>query len=162
MAAPKAPIAPKPVAAAVAQASPFPPVVQPVAEQPPVKSRNFEIEDDIPLPVKRIGVKGESIYPFATIAVNQSFFVAATDTLKEPWKTLTSMASRLSRELHPKKFITSRMKNKDGVDGVRIWRASDDDKPLAAPRKKRVKEAAAPEVIETVAEHEAEQAEAAE
>lgn len=129
-----APVAPKP--APPAPAAPIQPaaVTQDAARMTAAVSRVFDIEDDIPLPVKRIGVKGESIYPFATIGINQSFFVGATGTNKEPWKTLTSMASRMSRDLHPKKFITARMTDKDGVEGVRIWRAADETKPLAPLR----------------------------
>ena len=115
----------------------------------------YDVEDNIPLPEKRIGVKGESIYPFATIGINQSFFVAATDTIKEPWKTLTSMASRMSRDLYPKKFITARQ-TKDGKEGVRIWRASDATEPLAPPRKKAPKAAPAAQEAEQVQEAETE------
>ena len=98
-----------------------------------VASRTFEIEDNVPLPTKRVGVKGESIYPFATIGIGQSFFVAATDAIPEPWKTLTSMASRMTRDLHPNKYITARQ-DKDGKPGVRIWRAADATEPLAPKR----------------------------
>lgn len=102
-------------------------------------SRAFEIEDNIPLPQKRIGQKGESIYPFDRIDINQSFFVASSDAMKEPWKTLTSMASRMGRDMHPKKFVTARMKNKEGVEGVRVWRGADAVGELAPPRAKRSK-----------------------
>lgn len=149
-----APAAPKPPAASgkpiiegtqhpLPDTTTSPPLTGEAARMTATAARNFEIEDNIPLPEKRIGVKGESIYPFDKIGINQSFFVGSTGTVKEPWKTLTSMASRLSRELYPKKFITARQ-TKDGVDGVRVWRASDATEPLAPPRKKDRKATQAP------------------
>lgn len=115
------------------------PQPQPAAPLTPTAAAfAFAIEDNIPLPTKKIGVKGESAYPFAVINVGQSFFVPASDKIKEPWKTLTSMASRMSRELHPKQFTTGRV-TVNGVEGVRIWRKADTDQPLQPPRKKTPK-----------------------
>lgn len=103
----------------------------------------YEIEEGIPLPVKKTGVRGESRYPFATMPVNASFFVPASPEMEEPWKTLTSLASRRTRELFPKKFVTERQE-KNGVSGVRIWRAPDNTEPLPEPKPRKKKEAAAP------------------
>lgn len=167
--------APKNAPAAHKPAPPAPPVIEtgkPMPETAAVdpvltagaaqfsaaNSRSFayEIEDDVPLPIKRVGVKGESIYPFDKLAVNQSFFVGATDAIKEPWKTLTSMASRMSREMWPKKFLTARHSKKlpDGteVEGVRIWRNTDATEPLAPPRKKASKAEPAAEQVQQAAE----------
>lgn len=94
----------------------------------------YAIEDNVPLPTKRVGVKGVSAFPFGKLNINQSFFVPVTERSKEPWKTVTSMASRMSRDLYPKHFLTAREKNKDGTDGVRVWRAADATEPLAPPK----------------------------
>ena len=158
MSAPKA-IAPKPPTAkeikeanVVETGKPIPAAALAQAVDTPeaaklASSRAFEIEDDIPLPTKRIGQKGESIYPFATIGENQSFFVASSPSMAEPWKTLTSMASRMSRDLHPKKFVTARQ-TKNGTEGVRVWRGADSDQPLAPPRAKKSKAALEQEAID--------------
>ena len=149
-----APLAPKPseikAANIIETGKPIPAAAaaQAVASADAAKfSRAFEIEDDVPLPTKRIGQKGESIYPFTSIGINQSFFVASSDTMSEPWKTLTSMASRMSRDYHPKKFITARQ-TKDGKEGVRVWRGADATEPLAPPRVKKAKAALEAEAIE--------------
>lgn len=95
----------------------------------------FAIEDNIPLPQKRIITRGESAYPYPVLNIGQSFFVPVTDRMKEPWKTLTSLSSRMSRDLHPKKFTTARDKNAEGVEGVRVWRMEDSTEALKEPKK---------------------------
>lgn len=122
--------APKTAAAPEAPPAPAPPVAPAASAASP-----YAIEDNIPLPIKRIGVKGESTYPFATLGINQSFFVPVTEKSKEPWKTLTSMASRMSRELFPKHFVTARVPATGNTpEGVRIWRTADATAPLPAPK----------------------------
>lgn len=141
MAAPKAPVTP---AAAAQQKT----AATAPAATAPATAYAFELEDGIPLPPRKVGVKGQSTYPFAAMEIGQSFFVPVTETHKEPWKTVTSMASRHTRELFPKKFVTARMtKEIDGkpVDGVRVYREADNTEPLPAPvpRRKKADKAAA-------------------
>lgn len=107
----------------------------PAAPAPAAPAYNFKfaLEDNVPLPSKRVGPKGDTAYPYAVMGINQSFFVPSTDKMKEPWKTLTSMSSRISRELHPKQFTTARQ-TVNGVEGVRVWRKPDSTEPLKPPK----------------------------
>lgn len=100
----------------------------------PAYAFKFALEDNVPMPTKRTGPKGETAYPYAVMQVGQSFFVPSSDKMKEPWKTLTSMSSRISRDLHPKQFTTARDKV-NGVDGVRVWRKADTTEALRPPKK---------------------------
>lgn len=93
----------------------------------------YQLEDGIPLPSRKVAVKGETAYPYAVMGVNQSFFVPVSEHMTKPWQTLTSMSSRISRELHPKKFTTAK-DTVDGVEGVRVWRVEDSTKPLEPPK----------------------------
>lgn len=127
------------------------PVVAPaqakIIETPAVSAEaarmsTFAIEDGVAIPIKRIGVKGVSSYPFASLNIGQSFFVPVTAKTQEPWKTLTSMASRNSREGWPKRFITARVAASGTTpEGVRIWRTTDGtgDVPDVKIRGKRAK-----------------------
>lgn len=132
--APPAP--PAPVVAAAAVAADF---AAPVAMP---SSAKFDLEDNIAFPTRRAGPNGgESAYPFKHMAIGQSFFVPATDRMEKPWLTLTSLASRIGRELHPKSFTTAR-DTKDGKDGVRIWRKADatgELKPVKVIGKRKAK-----------------------
>lgn len=118
--------------------APATPPVQPAAPATAAAySFKFALEDNVPLPSKRVGPKGDTAYPYAVMGINQSFFVPSTEKMKEPWKTLTSMSSRISRELHPKQFTTARMTAIiDGkeVEGVRVWRKPDTTEPLKPPK----------------------------
>lgn len=110
-----------------------------VAATAPTPAFKFAIVDGVPFPGKRTRGKTESAYPFAALAVNQSFFVTATEQIAAPWKTMSSLCSRFSRELHPKQFKSARCKNGQGQDGVGIWRVADTTEALkpvvARPRK---------------------------
>ena len=108
------------------------PAAPAVAAAPEYKFK-FALEDNVPLPDKRVGPRGDTAYPFAVMAIKQSFFVPSTDRMPEPWKTLTSMSSRTSREFHPKRFTTAR-ETVDGVTGVRVWRVEDSTEALKAPK----------------------------
>ena len=115
------------------------------APNAPAPAPRFVIEDNIPLPERRIGGTRESAYPFSALAVGQSFFVPASETMKEPWKTLTSVASREGRSQFPKQFTTARV-TVNGVEGVRVWRKEDatgDQKPIRKIKRKPKDEAAA-------------------
>lgn len=100
-----------------------------------VKPPLFEIEDNIPIPARKAFGRQStgSIYPFEKLNIGQSFFVPVSDKSKEPWKTLTSMSSRMNRDMHPKSFRTARMTGKDGVDGVRVFREADTTEPVRVP-----------------------------
>jgi hypothetical protein len=154
---------PAPAAAVAAVAAPPAPVAAaPATDTAQVPAQKYKISTDIPIPTKRVGVKGTSAYPFDIIGIGHSFFVPASDSIKEPWKTLTSLASRTSRELHPKAFTTAR-DTEDGQDGVRIWRTKDKEGPLQPPRPTNRKPRSAPEgttVTGTGSEPAAAQAEA--
>jgi hypothetical protein len=68
--------------------------LNPVNESKPTMS--YEIIDNAVLPEAKRGGKGSgapSKYPFATMNVGQSFFVAATSTMPDPVKKLGSLVS---------------------------------------------------------------------
>lgn len=76
----------------------------------------FKIERDIPLPPRKpLGRQaGVSKYPFRTMAVGDSFFVAATGKgIRKAFSRLTSSAQAAK----PFKFSVRTLDN-----GVRIWR----------------------------------------
>jgi hypothetical protein len=89
-----------------------------------VKPASFaiEIEDDIAPPTGRAA--RASAYPFAELAVNQSFFVPATDVDQAKLLgRLTTAASNRGKSLE-RKFIARKWTGKDGVLGVRVWRTA--------------------------------------
>ena len=112
----------------------------PAAEPPaapgidPALMAKYHIRDDVPLPASHVGTKTGTMYPFGLIGVGQSFFVGVSDTLKEPHRTITSLASHLGRTMHPKSFAT-RKDTEDGVTGVRVWRVADKVGELPPPKK---------------------------
>lgn len=142
--------------------APKPEVQQPAAVPPAPKTDTapapeykfrFQLEDNVPLPQKRVGPRGDTAYPYAVMGVGQSFFVPSSDRMKEPWKTLTSMSSRISREMHPKQFTTAR-DTVNGTEGVRVWRKDDTTEPLKEPKKlnRKPRGAAAAEAARLAAE----------
>ena len=70
------------------------------------------IDDDIPIPPRR-GRKPK--YPFATMAVNQSFFAAVRVS------TLQACARRATVAFPTRRF-TTRARVENGVPGARCWR----------------------------------------
>lgn len=106
----------------------------------PAKASDFVIEDGHKLPERlRGGDKGTRRYPFADLAVGQSFFVAPTASNPKPWNSMSPMASRAGRELYPINF-TARRATHNGQDGCRVWRVEDLTSPK--PTRKGVKTAA--------------------
>lgn len=102
----------------------------------------FVIEDGIPFPERRTAFAPRpSRYPFEALNPGQSFLVRPTEKNAEPWKTLSSTASRMNREHWPKVFGTARVMV-DGQECVRVWRKADTTEPLAEPRKREPKPAA--------------------
>ena len=126
----------KPAAPAPAVPAAPPAPAAPATSTAPAALMSFEIEDNIPIPERRVGVRSETAYPFLKLAVGQAFFVASSDKMKEPWKTLTSLASRVSRENYPVQFTSSRA-TKGDVEGVRIWRIEDRTGPMPEKKTRR-------------------------
>lgn len=129
---------PNPAAAAAAGVAA---AVAPAAstEAAPTSASAFVLEDNVPFPERKYSFgPRESIYPFAHMNVGQSFLVQPTDKNPEPWKTLSSLASRMSRAMHPKVFVTAR-EERNGKECVRIWRKPDTTEPLAPPRARKTK-----------------------
>ena len=74
----------------------------------------MEIEKDIPLPDL---TKRSAKYPFGELAIGESFFVEGA---KRGSLATSAWAFGKKRGI---KFVTRKVE-KDGVSGVRIWRAS--------------------------------------
>jgi len=74
------------------------------------------LEDDVAMPevvaTKGGGVGRESIYPFKTMNVNQSFFVPATDKMPKPWESLASAIANAEKKFAVVKTIP--LTNEDG------------------------------------------------
>lgn len=107
---------------------------------PVVTASGFAIESGIPLPSisGRGRASGVGKYPFDKLEVGQSFFVPASDDMKEPGKTLASTVVRAN--LHYSEVVEGKMKkNRKGEDvperkqirqfvlrtvegGARVWR----------------------------------------
>ena len=79
-------------------------------------SPNFEIEDDVPLPKRRIPAE-KSPYPFEELEVGQSFWVDDWDRRVETVKT----AARLATARTGKEYA-ARLDYKNGRKGCRVWR----------------------------------------
>ena len=96
----------------------------------PLVPVNYAIEDGIPVPEIRRGGDRTQLYPFDRLAVGQSFFVAATDQMPNPAKTLgstVSSATRRAKTQTPPRVYTIRGNEKgpDGTTlGARIWRVA--------------------------------------
>jgi hypothetical protein len=90
---------------------------------PAPASYAIEIEDDILPPTGRAA--RASAYPFADLAVNQSFFVPVTADVDQNklLGRLTTAASNRGKALKVK-FIARKWTGKDGVLGVRVWRTA--------------------------------------
>ena len=71
------------------------------------------IEKDIPVPARKRGRKpGSRKYPFAEMALGDSFFVQAKKVM-----SVYSAVSRANKAYAPKRFTARNIDN-----GVRIWR----------------------------------------
>lgn len=101
----------------------------------------FSLETGIPVPPARRGGRGGESYPFSKMEVGASFFVAASEEMPEPAKTLASTVSsatarfaiptgesKTNRKGEPvpvmketKKFIV-RSVEENGIKGARVWR----------------------------------------
>lgn len=95
----------------------------PKAEAPKVE---FAIETGIPLPAIKRGNAGATKYPFDKMATGDSFFVAATETVPNPAKSLASTvnsANKRYKDAVPKRKFAIRQDKKGDVAGARIWRA---------------------------------------
>ncbi len=99
----------------------------------------FVIENDVPMP-KRHSLNRSSAYPFGELEIGQSFFVAKTDEMPEPAKSLASAVSRAVRhfsvddptgktktdpktgEVTPLRVPTRKFTIRSVEGGARIWR----------------------------------------
>lgn len=73
----------------------------------------FEIEKNIPIPGYHCK------YPFEKMEIGDSFFVKeASDSYRRKVRNAANMFGKKNGC----KFKTRSMKNKDGIDGIRIWR----------------------------------------
>lgn len=100
----------------------------------------FVLEDAIPIPESKRGVRTESVYPFDKMAVGQSFFVAATAERPNPAKVLASTVSGATRRyaiesttetmvtrkgnVVPKLEYTRKFEIRSAEGGARIWRTA--------------------------------------
>jgi len=74
---------------------------------------DIKLDDNVPVP----SIKGRgrtTIYPFAEMLPNQSFFV-----VKEKGPTVRAC---IHKHRSPDKSFTSRAVIEDGVEGIRVWR----------------------------------------
>lgn len=105
----------------------------------------FKIEDSIPVPTISGRGRGGNVYPFDTMEVGHSFFVAADESKPNPAKSLASTVSSATAryavpsedgatktnkagEVVPvmvktRKFFV-RSVEEDGVKGARVWRSA--------------------------------------
>jgi hypothetical protein len=112
---------------------------QPATEAPKEKP-TFVIEDNIAIPeVKGRGRTGTSTYPFDTMNVGQSFFVAGKEA-KNLASTISSVNARYSEEIpgevrtnrkgkevpatKQNRYFIARSVEENGVKGSRVWRKS--------------------------------------
>lgn len=114
------------------------PAVTAVAGKP-----SFVLESNIPVPTVKRGGRGGDMYPFDSMEVGQSFFVAATEDKPEPAKSLASTVSSATARyavpaedgamktnrkgvevpvmIETRKFVIRSM-TENGTKGARIWR----------------------------------------
>lgn len=100
---------------------------QPAAEAAPAAVKPvFELDDNVPLPATVRRGRSESIYPFETMGVNQSFHIAATAEKENPAREYASTISSATRRLEPKRFVIRAVDASDprGV-GARVYRLPD-------------------------------------
>ena len=86
----------------------------------------FEIEKGIPIPAVQRRAAGSSKYPFASLEVGDSFFVAATPSEGE---SQNEASDRVFNSLSGSKYRAKKHLNRDFtarvVDGgVRVWRTA--------------------------------------
>ena len=83
---------------------------------------SFTLSDTVPLPSDtRRGGTRTSKYPWSSMAVSQSFFVAG-GKINTFYTLCTSTSKRMSRtSASPLQFI-ARLVVENGVTGVRVWR----------------------------------------
>lgn len=83
------------------------------------------IEANVPIPASKRGGRRESVYPFAELNTNESFWLPLPDGL-EPAKFLRRMSSAIAaaaKRQEGRKYVV-RALDKDGVPGARIWRTA--------------------------------------
>jgi cell division septum initiation protein DivIVA len=93
------------------------------AAAPPAPKQEFKIEKSIPVPESKRGGRKADVYPFESLEVGDSFFVASTEAKPNPAKSLASTVSSATKRYAnatPKRAFTVR-----AVDGgARIWRVA--------------------------------------
>lgn len=86
----------------------------------------FTVEDNIPLPSK---AARNARYPYETMEVGQSFFVAIDESIEDRDEAMHKLARRMSgasaaaAKRTGKTFRTGKA-SKDGKIGYRVWRAA--------------------------------------
>lgn len=93
---------------------------------------SFEIDDAVPMPAPIRGGRNGNVYPFAALAVGQSFFVPVTETMPKPAKTLASTVSGASKKNYAedgqpedRRYFTVRSVDETAQGrgkGARVWR----------------------------------------
>lgn len=79
----------------------------------------MKVDKNIPLPPKSDRVGRPAIYPFATMAADESFFVDKSPKMLDPMKSLKSSVSIANKKFAPKRFELRRV-----GDGVRVFRVA--------------------------------------
>lgn len=90
-------------------------------QQPSQQPSLFHLDDNIPIPPHKNN-KGQSIYPFATMKLNQSFFLPNNPKFKRAALPTVSSAVNHFCKTHPSHQFTCRTVTENGVKGARCWR----------------------------------------
>lgn len=93
---------------------------------------DFVLEDGIVIPPLRRGQTGTAKqYPFAVMAVGQSFFIPKTTDNPKPSKRIAAVVSTASKNLAPKKFKVQTVTDPTKGEGARVWRVQDEAPKVA-------------------------------
>lgn len=126
---PAAPAAPWAVPAAGAPTLPVnTPAVETRHRAPAYQPPNgaWKLDDAVAMPPKatRGRLAGQSVYPFHTMGVGQSFFIPETSDRKAPWKGMASTVNNANKRdfSGSKRRFEARHVTEVGMAGVRVWR----------------------------------------
>lgn len=83
----------------------------------------YTVESDIPIAkAEKTRFAKESKYPFARMAVNESFFIPSTIERPRPWKTKGPVIHWANRRFAPCKFKIHKFVHDERGLGAMIWR----------------------------------------
>jgi hypothetical protein len=100
---------------------------EPFKEEPEIEvvdcETDFEIERNIPIPKRKVKLRGSYKYPFDKLEVGDSFHIPMTDKCPKPARTIASSVSTANKKFDGKVFKSFSVDSTDPKgEGARVFR----------------------------------------